>query len=116
MRTDQERILLMHKRAEELRRQAERRKMRLLCATCAALFVCLIGVTMMLSGFGHEIMSGTATATSLLADSVGGYVLVAVLAFMTGVLVTVILMRRRTGDQEEQGKLEQRDRPPVPPG
>jgi len=99
MRTDQERILLMHRRAEELHRQTERRKMRYLSVSCVVLCVCLTGLTMMFSGIGHGMMTGTATATSLLEDSAGGYVLAAVLAFTAGVLITVILMRRRTGTQ-----------------
>ena len=95
MRTDQERIIMMHKRAGELKRKRDRMQLCVLSISCMALLVCLTGVTMLLDGGRHGVAAGTAAATSILAESAGGYVLVGVLAFMAGVLITVLILRGR---------------------
>ncbi len=44
---------------------------------------------------GHGLSVETASGASMLSENAGGYVLVGVLAFMSGVVITVILKRRR---------------------
>ena len=94
MRTDRERIALLHKRAGELQKRIDRMYTRLWGIASAALFVCLTWMTVTLSGGGHAMTDGTAAGSSLLSDNAGGYVLAAVLAFMFGVLITAFLIRR----------------------
>ncbi|MBR4513374.1 MAG: hypothetical protein IKO61_00600 [Lachnospiraceae bacterium] len=91
MRTQEERIMLMHSRAKEIRIEHDRAVRRVLGVVSIMLFVCLVGLTTVLSGVGHGIADTYAAGASMLADSVGGYVLVAVIAFVLGVLVTVII-------------------------
>ena len=110
MRTTEERITLLHERARRLRKAREK---RLLAASGgASLFLfaafvrALYGLQLPSSGAG----SGFA-GSSLLGDAAGGYVLVAVLFFMTGVAVTVIINRRvrkkeaGPGDRRPGGKM-----------
>ena len=85
MRTDQERIALLHQRAAEIREKRERAKTRAWGAAPLALLLCLLNLTAAALKGGHGISAETAAASSLLAESAGGYVLTVVAAFMLGV-------------------------------
>lgn len=95
MRTAEERLELLHKRAEDLNRRKAGRTLSALGGLSTGLFALLLAVTLQLSGATHSTLSGQFSGASLLADSVGGYVLSAVAAFVAGVAVTVFLIRRR---------------------
>jgi fructose-specific phosphotransferase system IIC component len=89
-----ERIRLAKQRAEELRRKRERRPLRGLSAMSIMLLISLTGAICALSGERPGAVPGLYGAT-LLNDDAGGYVLAAVLAFMAGVVVTVMCLRYR---------------------
>ncbi len=93
MGTEQERLARMHRRAGELQRKRDLSILHLWGSVSTALFLCLL---MLSAAFpaGHGLTDSTSTASSLLSDSVGGYVLIGVLAFMLGVVVTVVLKKR----------------------
>ncbi|MCR5792381.1 MAG: hypothetical protein K6G65_04360 [Lachnospiraceae bacterium] len=104
MRSTKERILLLHQRASEIQREQDIRHLVWSGGTCAVL---LIVLPMLLHRFSR-IVSGYResyySASSLLGEEVGGYVLVAVLMFMAGVIVTVMIQRfRRLGEESENG-------------
>lgn len=94
MRTGQERLLLMHRRADELQKKKNRTMATIWCGISVLLLVLLVGVTAATDG-GHGILSDSVTASSLLSESAGGYVAVAVAAFMIGVIVTAVFMVRK---------------------
>lgn len=95
MRSQQERLEQLHIRAVQLKEQKERRIMNTLKAVSVFLFVCLAGVISVLGGFQNTGGPDDYTGSSLLDSSVGGYVLVAVLAFAAAVVITVICMKRK---------------------
>ena len=101
MGTEQERLARMHRRAGELQRKRDLSILHLWGSVSTALFLCLL---MLSAAFpaGHGLTDSTSTASSLLSDSVGGYVLIGVLAFMLGVVITVALLRRRFKDQNDK--------------
>lgn len=77
----------IHRRAEILRRKREKKQIMLL----TAVNVCLLVFLGAMIGTPHRIARVTMAGTSLLDDSVGGYVAVAVLSFMLGAAVTFLL-------------------------
>jgi len=95
MRSAEERLAKMHERAAEIKRREDRTRLRILGSLSAALMVCLVFCMQQLQSMHHGILSGENTGSSLLDDSVGGYVLAAVIAFIVGVAVTAVIFRHR---------------------
>ena len=93
--TTQERVESLHARMDALRRTRERRKTGLLAATSVALTLCLV---FLIFGAGGQHLGGSAgmySGSTMLFDGAGLYVLIAIIAFMIGVIVTVVIMRKR---------------------
>lgn len=95
MRTAEERIRLLHQRADGLKRRRDRRIIKGLGTLSVCLCVCLTACIVRLTGMTHVAESGGFTGASLLSDSAGGYVLVAVLSFAAAVIITVLCLRNR---------------------
>ena len=95
MRTSQERIREMHKRAGELQRRAGRLQLAGLGGLSGMLTVLLAVVLVRIDGLSRAFDSDMLTGSSLLSDSAGGYALTAVLAFFAGVIITVAIIRYR---------------------
>ena len=94
----------------------ERRKTALYGTASCLLLTCMV---LMIGIFGGTHQGATASLYSgatLLFEDVGGYVLMAVVAFMAGVCVTVVCMRinHRHGDDGEDSKPEERASGEVP--
>ena len=98
MRTSEERIMRMHARAKEIKAEHDRMVRRVLSGVSAMLLICLVLITTVLSGVGHGIVDSDAAGASMIADDVGGYVLVAVIAFLLGVVVTVTVKNYKNKD------------------
>ena len=102
MRTPEERIRAVYARAEEPNRARERRKTGFLGAGGVLLALCLV---LVISAAGMPHLGGTATmygGATLLYENAGGYVLVAVLAFMAGAIITAILMKKHFKNQNDK--------------
>ncbi|MBQ8075643.1 MAG: hypothetical protein IJ237_06625 [Oscillospiraceae bacterium] len=100
MRTEQELIAALHIRVEALRRKRERQKIVTLGALSTLLMCCLL--VMVFAGSAHSVeTAGLYAGASLLHEDAGGYVLTAVVSFMTGVVITVILIRYRNRSLQE---------------
>lgn len=110
MRGTDERMALVAARAMALDRQRERREAAGLSALSGGLLTALLVTIGQLSGACHDPLAGELTGASLLAESAGGYVLVAVLSFAAAVIVTTLCFRyRRKHDErwnEEQTNFE----------
>lgn len=96
MRSDEERIELLHRKSAEIRKKHE--KMKLYAYGCISLlmFAAFIGVTYLFSGTASGISGTGFAASSLLDSSAGGYIAVGVAAFMLGVIVAVKLKKHRS--------------------
>ena len=92
MRTDEERIAILHKRAEKLEAQ---KKMRLWGSASGALLILLLAVIVKIDVPLQSILDGSMACSSLLGESAGGYVLVAVVSFAAAVCITVYCLRKR---------------------
>ena len=114
MRTEEERISALHARMNARRRKREKRITAGLYGVCAVLTLCLTGMIFGGSGTGIGGTAGLYTGTMLRFGDAGAYVLTAVLAFMAGVGVTVLLIRQNGGKGDVPGKRGQDPAPTAP--
>lgn len=101
MRTNEERMRMLHERAMQLQQQNGKRFAHRIGGICTVLLVALIGIIAGLQGQPAELAKGDFTASSLLAQSAGGYVLVAAIAFMLGVVVTIAIKKTMEKNSDE---------------
>ena len=102
--TSNERVTALHERMDALRRVQERRKTRAIGAASVVVTLCLI----LLVSSGGMHLSGAAglySGATMLFEGAGAYVLIAVIAFMAGVIVAVVLLRGRA--KREEASLKQ---------
>ena len=92
MKSDEERIKLLHRRAGDLHDQ---KMMRILGTAAAGLFTALVALIVMIDVPLQAISGEGFTASSLLGESAGGYVLVAVISFTVAVGITLYCIRIR---------------------
>ena len=104
MRTAEERIASLHKRAKELRRERDEKILVGLGSASGGLFCLLLVLINGWAGLSHSVSSSLMTGSSMLNERVGGYVLIAVIAFISGVIIVVLIhwYRRKSGDMEKQ--------------
>ncbi len=102
MRSTEERISLMHRRTEELQKRHEKRILIGMGSVSALLGLILLVVTVVSVGAPGAITDAAMAGTSMLADSVGGYVMVAVISFIAAVVITATCLKKRRGKSDEQ--------------
>ena len=95
MKTNEERIQALHARADVLQRTRERRKTEAIGASCVVLAFCLLFTVFGSGGMHPGGVAGMYSGATMLFEGAGPYVLIAVLAFMAGVIVTAVLIRNR---------------------
>lgn len=93
MRSKEERKLLLHQRAQELKEKKERLERRLLgaAAVCLSVLCCFLIAAM--GGLFHTVESSSVYGASLLSEAAGGYVVVGVGAFVLGTVVTILCIK-----------------------
>lgn len=111
MRTDKERIDMMHARAAQLEKQKRARKVRLMQSAGAVIsFAAVILFAVFMprlpdAGEGTPAGPGGSMHASIFGDSAAlGYIVVSVIAFLLGVVLTVFCFRLRKW-QEDKDKL-----------
>ncbi len=106
--TNEERINSLHNKIRERKRKREKMITGCLCSVNAALFVFLMCIIKQ-QGFVMSGFSGEYTG-AMLFENVGGYVLLAVVAFMLGVGVAVMCVYlSRKNKQGPRDKAENSD-------
>ena len=101
MRTNEERMRMLHERAAQIQKQSEKQSAYKIGGICTVLLIALVGIIGGLQGHPTELVKGNFTASSLLAQSAGGYVLVAAIAFMLGVVVTIAIKKTIEKNSQE---------------
>ena len=121
MRTNEERAALVRQRAKEIKEEQRRKKhkiqMTVLSGVSLAACLCIlvvIGSVMprLTAGFGEAPVSHTSGVASLLAGSEAlGYVMMAILAFLLGICVTMLLhvIHRRQQRQMRESASKESD-------
>ena len=99
-------VEMVKKRIWKKCRQQTKRSICGLSTLCILLFISVVGVTGRLAGFGQAAIEGM-YGSILLHEGAGGYILVAVLAFMLAVVITVLCIssknrQRRRSEEEKQ--------------
>lgn len=104
--TPEERISSLHMRMDALKEKRERRRTAALGVGGGLLALCLM---LLIADFGKSDSGGAPSPYSgatMMFENIGGYVLVAVLAFMLGVVITVALIKRKNrtdaGEKQEE--------------
>ena len=105
MLTPEERVAEVHRRMEALQRRCGRRKYLLQCSGAVAACLVLV-IAMALVVANTPVQSQTAGAAGFAASMLTGHaalgaIVVAILAFCLGVLVTVFCFRLRRQREEE---------------
>ena len=108
--TNEERIRSLHARTAALRRARERRKTGAAGVSCAVLAICLL--FMIFSGGGGMHAGGAAglfSGATMLFEGAGPYVLIAIIAFMAGTVITALCIRYRMkrGSGQDRAKKEE---------
>ena len=104
MRTDMERIALLHERARELRRQKDKRMLVLTGTASLCLLALLLAGMAKTVHISEHYAEGGFSGASMFGDGAGGYVLVAVIAFVAAVAVTLVCMHLRNSREKENNK------------
>ena len=107
--TQEEQVASLHARMEARIQLRNRRKTGILSAAGAVLTACLL-LVIFSEGAAH--VGGTAgmySGATMLFEGAGAYVLVALLAFMTGVVVTLLCLHQQKKAGRHR-KVEQREK------
>ena len=105
--TAEERIASLHARMAALTERRERRKTAALGAGCAGLALCVV-LLIFSEGAARGGTAGEYTGAMMLFENAGGYVLLSILAFMAGVIITVLCIRYRKKAESEQAAKERK--------
>ena len=91
-----ERVAQVKERAARIKQKKEKRMIRGLSTLCLALCCCLVGILGEVSGgFGSAVAVQDLNGATLLSERTGGYVLVAVVSFVTAVVFTLLCVKLR---------------------
>jgi len=92
----------VQKRESELREKKFRREKPLLGSASVILATALIAtMTFFRVKTADSVTTGRSYGTMLINEGIGAYVLVAVAAFMAGVVITVLLKKRQRGNKRK---------------
>ena len=96
-----ERVAQVKERAARIQKKREKRMIRGLSTLCLALCCCLVGILGEVSGgFGSAAAVQGLNGATLLSERTGGYVLVAVVSFVTAVVFTLLCVKLRERKQK----------------
>lgn len=108
MRTDEEFIKAMHRRAADIRREERERHARIagLGARLGGL-AAVIMLALVMPSFETKFLSveSSARASLFAVSGVLGYIVIGVTAFMLGAAVTILCYRLRKNNDDEDGEL-----------
>ena len=88
MRTANEMVLAVHERMTVLQKKQEKRRITAASAGTAVLGISVFLLIARFGGTRHTVLPAEYSGASLLADDIGGYILVALVAFMAGAAIT----------------------------
>ena len=108
MRTNEERIGLIHKRTAEIKRERQKRNPRAVDMICiAACLILIVGIGSFLPDWvvgipGGEVHHASGAASLVGSHAALGYILMGLMAFLLGVCVTVLLYRLHRRNERKQ--------------
>ena len=109
MRTQKELVASLHERMAARERARAHRRVQALRAAAVAVAACLL---LVIYGGGVARQGGTAglySGATMIFENAGAYVLVALLAFMTGAAVSVACIHKQRKERKEEKDNEEKD-------
>ena len=114
MRTNDERLAALHKRAGEIDKENRKRRVRLIqFASCAACFLLVIGLALWMPVTeGTPLSGGTGSMSASIFSGSGylGYIVIGIVAFLLGCAVTVFCFRLRKWQKDKENEDDAYDR------
>ncbi len=109
MRTDKERIEMMHQRAAEIKTETRQKQVRVIQAvSVAGCFAAVIALALLMPGISgsltSDVMGHSMQASMFANSSMLGYIVIGILAFALGMAVTVFCFRLRKWQREKDKK------------
>ena len=106
MRTNEERIAAMHKRAGELEKENRQRRVRIIQAvSVAACIAAVIALAFFMPGLSQALVAGESqggmSASIFSESSALGYIVIGILAFLLGAAVTIFCFRLRRWQKDK---------------
>ena len=106
MRTSEERVQELHRRMNAMKEAKSRRRVRFVCAAaCAACLTMTVMLALIIARLPYQApndITGSAAASIFVDHASLGYVVVALLAFCLGILVTIFCFRMKKHMKEKQ--------------
>ena len=108
MRTDEERIAMMYRRAAELEKENKSRQIRLrrsgsITASLAVLVILSAVMPRLSTGVTPETAGGVMSASIFARSSMLGFLVIGIIAFLLGIAVTVFCFRLKKWQEENTG-------------
>ena len=103
MKSYEQRIMLMHKRAEGIQRHKDKMMITISGICSAAMLIFLVCFISLMDGSLHTVSEAGFSGNSMLADSAGGYVLVGVIAFIVAVVFTLACLKIKDKGGQHNG-------------
>ena len=114
MRTNNERLAALHKRAGEIEKENRKRLVRLIqFASCAACFLLVIGLALWMpvtEGTPLPSDAGSMSAGIFSGSGFLGYIVIGIVAFLLGCAVTVFCFRLRKWQKNKENEDDADDR------
>ena len=95
MRTSEDRIEQLHRRADAMQKQRTKRQLAGFGSASVFFAVMLTAMIVRADDLSHSITDSQFAGSSMLGESAGGFVLAAVTAFFLGVIVAAVIFRYR---------------------
>lgn len=107
MRTNEERIAAMHKRAAELEKEKRQHRTAIIQAvSITACFAAVIALAVFMPGFSRAFVSeenqGSMSASIFSGSSLLGYIVIGTIAFFLGVSVTIFCFWLKKWQEREE--------------
>ena len=109
MRTNDERITALYRRAAQLDHERKNRSFILVCTLSAAVCIAvLVGIASLIPRAAENAFDSTAVegmnASIFAGSSILGYIVIAILAFILGITVTVFcfLLKKRKDEKDRE--------------
>ena len=111
MRTDKDRILAMHQRASELKREKRAFRCRLISAAGISIcFIVIIIMAVFMPGLSGYYVADTAAtgmhASTFSGSSFLGFMIIGIVSFLLGVSVTILCFRLKKWQELEDEEKE----------
>ena len=108
-------IRRVHQRAKELQKKRDKRLLQMSGVISSLLCIALLAAAVQIDLHAVVSPNSSFAGSSLLSESVGGYVLVGVVAFMAGVVLTVIIKKYVVSKERGTGKRPENTKDPCLP-